>query len=92
MTARFAARAVRRSAASAVSLVLVVFMVGFPSLWWLARFLVLVFVWRMCGRVCSLSRVKGGVERCVVCHEGGGCWRGGCCVRDGCLFVLVSLA
>ena len=22
----------------------------------------------MCGRVCSLSRVKGGVERCGVCH------------------------
>ena len=53
----------------------------------------------MCGRVCSLSRVKGGVERCGVCHEksvrwcgGGGCWRGSCYVRDGCLFVLVSLA
>ena len=36
----------------------------------------------MCGRVCSLSRVKGGVERCGVCHEksvrwcggGGACW------------------
>ena len=24
----------------------------------------------MCGRVCSLSRVKGGVERCGVCHAG----------------------
>ena len=36
----------------------------------------------MCGRVCSLSRVKGGVECCGVCHEksvrwcggGGACW------------------
>ena len=36
----------------------------------------------MCGRVCSLSRVKGDVERCGVYHEksvrwcggGGACW------------------
>ena len=35
----------------------------------------------MCGRVCSPSRVKGGVERCEVRHEsarwcvgGGACW------------------
>ena len=52
-------------------------------------------VWALCW----LSRVKGGVERCVVCHEksarwrgGGGRWRGSCYVRDGFLFVLVSLA
>ena len=51
----------------------------------------------MCGRVCLLSGVKGGVERCGVCHEksarwrgGGGCWRGSCYVRDGCLFVFVA--
>ena len=31
-------------------------------------FLVLVLVSRMCGRVCSLSRVKGGRERCWACH------------------------
>lgn len=43
MTARFAAREARSDAASAILLMLV-FMVGFPSLWWLVCFLVLVLV------------------------------------------------
>ena len=73
MAARFAARAVRRSAASVI---LLVFMVGFLSLWWLVCFLVLVLVRHVCGRVCSFSRVKGGVERCGVCREKSVWWRG----------------
>lgn len=50
MVERFAAREVRSDAASAFLLMLV-FMVGFPFLWLLVCFLVLVLVWRMCGRV-----------------------------------------
>lgn len=44
MTERLAAREPRSDAASAILLILVVFMVGFPSLWWLVCFLVLVLV------------------------------------------------
>lgn len=46
MTARFAAREPRSDAASAILLTVtvLVFMVGFPSFWWLVCFLVLVLV------------------------------------------------
>ena len=42
----------------------------------------------MCGRVCSLSRVKGGVERCGVCHEKSVRWCGG---RRGLLVACVGV-